>query len=126
MAIALAINLAMLAVAVAGGLVFDSRALLADAGHVLADAGSIVLALLAGWMATRPAPPSATGGFRRGEIIVALVNGVALVAVVVIVFVEAVSRLGAPPDVAGGGVLASACSGWPATSRTGAGASVAP
>lgn len=106
MAIALAINLAMLAVAVVGGLVFDSLALLADAGHVLADAGSIVLALVAGWMATRPAPPSATFGFRRGEIIAALVNGVALVAVALLVFAEAVSRLDAPPEVAGGGVLA--------------------
>ena len=43
MAIALAINLAMLAAAVAGWLAFDSVALLADAGHVLSDIGAIGL-----------------------------------------------------------------------------------
>ena len=106
MAVALAINLAMLAAAIAGGLVFDSLALLADAGHVLTDVGAIVLALVAGWMASRPAPASATFGFRRGEILAALVNGIALVAIAVIVIIEAVSRLDSPPDVEGAGVLA--------------------
>lgn len=106
MAIALAINAAMLAAAVAGGLVFDSLALLADAGHVLTDVGAILLALLAGWMAARPAPPHATFGFRRGEILAALVNGVLLLAVAVLVFREALSRLDSPPEVEGLGVLA--------------------
>ena len=106
MAIALAINVGMLAAAVAGGFLFDSLALLADAGHVLSDVGAIVLALVAGWMAMRPAPPRATFGFRRGEIIAALLNGVVLVVVAVLVFVEALDRLDAPPDVEGAGVLA--------------------
>ena len=106
MAAALAINLAMLAAAVAGGLLFDSLALLADAGHVLADVGAIVLALVAGWMATRPAPARATFGFRRGEILAALVNGILLAAIAVLVLVEAFSRLDSPPDVEGAGVLA--------------------
>ena len=106
MAVALAINLAMLAAAIAGGFVFDSLALLADAGHVLADVGAIVLALVAGWMATRAAPARATFGFRRGEILAALVNGVALVVIAVLVLVEGISRLGSPPDVEGAGVLA--------------------
>ena len=106
MAIALAINVAMLAVAVVGGLVFDSLALLADAGHVLTDVGAIVLALGAGWLAARPAPARATFGFRRSEILAALINGVALVAVAVLVFVEAGDRLRDAPDVDGLGVLA--------------------
>ena len=106
MAIALAINLVMLVVAVIGGIVFDSLALLADAGHVLADVGAIVLALVAGWMASRPAPARATFGFRRGEILAALVNGVVLAAIAVLVIVEALSRLDSPPDVDGAGVLA--------------------
>jgi len=103
---ALAINLAMLAAAIAGGLLFDSLALLADAGHVLTDVGAIVLALLAGWMAARPAPARATFGFRRGEILAALLNGVTLVAIAALVIAEAISRLDAPPDVDGLGVLA--------------------
>ncbi|MEA2497222.1 MAG: cobalt-zinc-cadmium efflux system protein [Thermoleophilaceae bacterium] len=106
MAIVLAINVVMLTAGVVGGIVFDSLALLADAGHVLADVGAIGLALFAAWMASRPSSPQRTFGFRRGEILAALFNGFTLVAVAVLVFVEAISRLDNPPDVTGGGVLA--------------------
>jgi cobalt-zinc-cadmium efflux system protein len=103
--IVLAINLAMLAAGIAGGIVFDSLALLADAGHVLTDVGAIGLALFAAWMAARPSGPQRTFGYRRTEIFAALVNGMTLVAVSVFIFIEAVVRLSDPPDVAGGGVL---------------------
>jgi cobalt-zinc-cadmium efflux system protein len=106
MTVVLLVNIAMLAAAIAGGLVFDSLALLADGGHVLADVGAIALALFAAWVASRPASPQRTFGFRRTEIIAALVNGVTLVAVSVFVFIEAISRMSNPPDVQGAGVLA--------------------
>ena len=102
----LLINVVMLAAGVVGGIVFDSLALLADAGHVLADVGAIGLALFAAWMASRPTSPQRTFGFRRTEIFAALANGVTLVAVSVFVFIEAVARMSDPPDVAGAGVLA--------------------
>jgi cobalt-zinc-cadmium efflux system protein len=105
MGLVLAINVAMLALGVAGGLVFHSLALLADAGHVVADVGAIGLALFAGWMARRPAGPQRTFGFRRGEILAALFNGFTLVAIAVFVFVAAVARLSDPPNVEGGGVV---------------------
>ena len=105
MRIVLIVNGAMLAAEIAGGIVFHSLALLADAGHVLADVAAIGLALFAAWMAARPAGPQRTFGFQRGEILAALANGVTLVAVAVLVFVEAVSRLSHPPDVQGAGVL---------------------
>jgi cobalt-zinc-cadmium efflux system protein len=105
MGVVLAINLAMLAAGIVGGIVFDSLALLADAGHVLADVGAIALALFAAWMASRPAGPQRTFGFRRTEIFAALANGVTLVAVSVFVFIEAVARMSDPPDVQGVGVL---------------------
>src|SRR4051812_44586205 len=81
MLIVLAINVVMLAVGIAGGIVFDSLALLADAGHVLTDVGAIALALFAAWLAARPSSPQRTFGFRRTEIFAALVNGMMLVAV---------------------------------------------
>ena len=103
--IVLAINLALLAAGIVGGIVFDSLALLADAGHVLTDVGAIGLALFAAWMAARPSGPQRTFGYRRTEIFAALVNGMTLVAVSVFIFIEAILRLSDPPDVAGGGVL---------------------
>src|SRR3954453_6602497 len=106
MAMALGINALLLVAGVVGALVFGSVALLADAGHVLSDVGAIALGLLAAAMATRPARGRRTFGFQRGEILAALVNGLLLVAVAVIVFVEAIGRLSDPPSVESGGVLA--------------------
>lgn len=102
---ALAINVAMLGAAVAGGILFDSLALFADAGHVLSDVGAIVLGLAAAGLATRGGGPRRTFGFHRGEVIAALVNGIALVALAVIIIVAAVGRLSDPPEVDAAGVL---------------------
>jgi cobalt-zinc-cadmium efflux system protein len=106
MGIALGINVLLLVAGVAGAIAFGSVALLADAGHVLSDVGAIALGLVAAAMATRPARGRRTFGLHRGEIIAALVNGLLLVAVAVLVFVEAIQRLSDPPAVEAGGVLA--------------------
>jgi cobalt-zinc-cadmium efflux system protein len=106
MLIALAINAAMLAAAVIGGLVTGSLALLADAGHVLSDIGAIALALLAALLAARSGGPRRTFGYQRTEVFAALANGLTLVAVAVGIVVAAVGRLGDPPAVEGGGVVA--------------------
>jgi cobalt-zinc-cadmium efflux system protein len=105
MAIALAINIGLVAAGVAGALLFDSVALLADAGHVLSDAASIGIGLAAAAMAARPARGRRTFGFHRTEIFAALVNGLVLAGVAVFVLVEAIGRLSDPPDVKGAGVI---------------------
>ena len=104
--VALAINLTLLAVGVAGGIVFDSVALLADAGHVLSDVAAVALGLFAARLATRPPSGSRTFGYHRTEILAALVNGLLLVAVAVLVIVEAADRFSDPPEVAAAGVIA--------------------
>jgi cobalt-zinc-cadmium efflux system protein len=106
MRVALAINAAMLAVALAGGLVFDSLALLADAGHVLSDFGAIALGLLAAGLAARGGASRRTFGLHRGEVLAALVNGIGLVAIAVLVAIAAIGRLSDPPEIEGAGVLA--------------------
>lgn len=90
---------------VVGGLVAGSVALLADAAHMLSDAGSIALALGALWLAGRPATGRLSFGWRRAEILAALANGIALVAIGLWVIVEAAGRLGDAPDVQGGTTL---------------------
>jgi len=89
----------------------DSLAVLADAGHMLSDAASLGLALGAVWLAARPATTQRSFGYRRAEILAALANGVALVAIAIWIFVEAGRRLQSPPDVLGGWVLAVGCVG---------------
>jgi cobalt-zinc-cadmium efflux system protein len=106
LAAALALVAAFLGVEVAAGLLAGSLALLADAGHMLSDAGSLGLALFAVWIAQRPATPERSFGYRRAEILAALANGVALVAVAVWIFVEAGRRFADPGEPLGGWMLA--------------------
>jgi cobalt-zinc-cadmium efflux system protein len=111
LAIVLAITASFTVVEVAGGLLTGSLALLADAGHMLSDNLSLGLALFAAWLAGRPATPERSFGFRRAEILAALANGVALVAISIWVFVEAISRFREPTEVLGVPMLAVAALG---------------
>jgi cobalt-zinc-cadmium efflux system protein len=111
LALALALTVAYTLVEVAGAIYTDSLALLADAVHMLSDNVSIGLALFAVWLAGKPATPERTYGYKRTEVLAALANGVVLVALAVWIFYEAVRRLGDPPDVLGGWMLAIALVG---------------
>jgi cobalt-zinc-cadmium efflux system protein len=101
----LALTVAYTGAEIVGGLLTGSLALLADAGHMLGDSAALALALGAAWLATRPSTPERSFGFRRAEILAALANGLALVAIAIWVFVEAVRRLDNPPRVLGGWML---------------------
>jgi cobalt-zinc-cadmium efflux system protein len=105
LALALGITAAYTVAEVVGGLLADSLALLADAGHMLSDNVALGLALFAIWLAAKPPTPERTFGYKRAEILAALVNGAALVAIALWIFVEAVRRLEEPPDVLGGLML---------------------
>jgi cobalt-zinc-cadmium efflux system protein len=87
------------------GLVANSLAVLADAAHMLSDAGALGLALFASWIASRPASAERTFGYLRAEILAALANGVALVALAIWIFVQAIDRLRDPPAPLGGWIL---------------------
>jgi len=111
LATALGLTLAFLVVEVAGAWWTGSLALLADAGHMLTDAGGLALALFAIWIGGRPPTPEKTYGYYRAEILAALVNGLALLAVAGGILWEAYQRLLAPPPVRGGPMLAIAAAG---------------
>jgi cobalt-zinc-cadmium efflux system protein len=93
------------------GWLAGSLALLADAGHMATDASSLGIALGALWLARRPPTPARSFGFGRAEILAALLNGLALVAVGAWIVVEAWRRLDDPPDVHAGWMLAVASVG---------------
>jgi cobalt-zinc-cadmium efflux system protein len=96
---------------VIGAFYTNSLALLADAGHMLSDVGALSLSLFAIWIAQKPATPKHTYGYYRTEILAALVNGSALVAISIYIFVEAYRRLLAPEPVIGGTVILIALGG---------------
>jgi cobalt-zinc-cadmium efflux system protein len=87
------------------GFGFGSLALLADAAHNVSDGAAIAIALLAAWAAGLPARGARTYGWRRAEVLAALVNGLGLVAISGVVMWQAAVRLGEPPAVNGAGVL---------------------
>ena len=92
-------------VEVVAGLVAGSLALLSDAAHMLTDAGAIALALVAARLAVRPPGGAFTFGLRRAEILSAQINGAVLLALALVIAVDAVRRLSDPPDVEGGLVV---------------------
>ena len=85
----------------AGGLISNSLALLADAGHMLSDVGALALSLFALWIAQKPATPQRTFGYYRTEILAALANAATLIAISVLIFVEAFKRFNSPEPVMG-------------------------
>jgi cobalt-zinc-cadmium efflux system protein len=101
---ALALTAGFMLAEVAGGLVANSLALLADAGHMLTDAGALALALAVAWWNARRAHDQ-TATHRRREAWAAAVNAVVLLAVCVGIVVEAVHRLQVPEPVATGVML---------------------
>lgn len=112
LAAALALTLAFAAVEAVAGVWSGSLALLSDAGHMLSDAAALALALGASWLARRPPSRRHTYGLVRAEVLAAFVNAGLMLVVVTAIAVEAVSRLQAPRDVAGGAVMAVAAAGF--------------
>jgi cobalt-zinc-cadmium efflux system protein len=111
LAVALALTASYTVVEVVGGVLADSLALLADAVHMLSDNIALAAALVAAWLAAKPATAGRTYGYKRAEVLAALANGVLLVALAIWIFIEAVMRLRDPGDVLGGWMLAIALVG---------------
>ena len=99
--VVLVITGAFMLVELAGGLIANSLALLADAGHMFTDVGAIALSLFALWFAQRPAGPAKTFGYLRFEILAALLNGATLIVLSVFIFIEAFQRFREPAIIDG-------------------------
>ena len=103
--IAMLLTGTFMAAEIIGGLISGSLALIADAGHMATDTAALALAWLAFRLSRRPADPSRSYGFHRGEVLAAFVNGIAMIALVIWILVEAIQRLYAPVEVLGGIML---------------------
>ncbi len=96
---ALVVTAAFMVAEVVGGLVSGSLTLLADAGHMLTDVAALGFSLLAMRLAERPPDAERTFGWVRLEILAALVNGAALLAISGLIVFEAWRRLQEPVSV---------------------------
>jgi cobalt-zinc-cadmium efflux system protein len=102
------LNLVLTVVEVAIGIIAGSLMLLADALHNFSDCGALVIALVARRIAGRKADRRFTFGYRRAELIGAVVNLTTLVIVGLYLAYEAVMRFIAPQPVEGGLVMIAA------------------
>lgn len=88
-----------------GGILTNSLALLSDAAHMLSDSVALGLSLAAIIWGEKAATADKTYGYKRFEILAALLNGIALVALSGYILYEAILRLSHPPLVIGKGMM---------------------
>ena len=98
---AVLVNILLTGAQVVGGLLSGSLSLVADALHNLNDAASLGIALVARRIARRPADSRRTFGYRRAEVIGALINLTTLIIVGLYLIYEAISRYFDPRPVEG-------------------------
>ena len=83
-----------------GGLLSGSLALLSDALHNLSDVMSLIISYYAHRLSHRPQNIRQTFGFKRAEILAALLNASVLIAVSVYLIIESVDRFLHPQAIA--------------------------
>jgi cobalt-zinc-cadmium efflux system protein len=100
--IALALNVAIVAMQAVFGFLSHSVALIADAGHNVTDVLSLILALGANMLAARPPTSKRTYGYRRTTILASLLNAVLLLITTGAIMYSAIDRFRDPVQVDGG------------------------
>lgn len=103
---AIAVNMLLTVVQIAGGIISGSIALIADAIHNLSDALALVIAFAARKIARRPANEQMSYGYGRAEIVAALINYTTLIIIGLYLTYEAIVRFYNPTTVDGWLVVA--------------------
>jgi len=98
---AIAINMLLTLAQVIGGIVSGSLSLIADALHNFSDASSLLIAYAARKIGRQPADQFKTFGYKRAEVIAALINLVTLVIVGLYLIYEATWRIFEPQVITG-------------------------
>ncbi len=98
---AIAINLLLTLAQIVGGIVSGSLALIADALHNFSDAASLLIAWVARRIGRQPPDRLKTFGYKRAEVVAALINLVTLVIIGLYLIYEALWRIYAPQVIEG-------------------------
>lgn len=95
------INILLTIAQIIGGIFSGSLSLIADALHNLSDAGAIVIAIVARKIARKPASSQMTFGFKRAEIIGALINSTTLIIIGMYLIYAAIEKYFNPQPIDG-------------------------
>ena len=104
-AIGTVLNVALVILQAAYGIIGNSMALLADAGHNLGDVFGLLLAWGASAAARKAPSLRYTYGFRSSSILAALANAIILLIAVGAIALEAIQRFNSPEPVAATSVM---------------------
>ncbi len=99
--VAIAVNMLLTLAQVIGGIVSGSLALISDALHNFSDAASLLIAVVARKIGCLPPDRFKTFGYKRAEVIAALINLVTLVIVGLYLIYEALWRVFEPQAIEG-------------------------
>lgn len=100
--IGIGMNMAFVIAETIAGFVYNSMALLTDAGHNLSDVASLVISLVAFWVANKRSSAVYTYGYKKTTVLAALVNAVILLVAIGVLGYESATRLFQPEPVNGG------------------------
>lgn len=95
------LNILITVVEILGGVFSGSLALLSDAFHNLGDSAAILLGYFAQLIGRHPETERRTYGYRRAEIISALLNSIFLIVISVFLIFEAAKRFSHPQPING-------------------------
>jgi cobalt-zinc-cadmium efflux system protein len=101
----LGLNVGLATALVVAGFVAHSLGLFAAAGDTVTDIAAVFVSLFAVRLARRSPTAQRSFGYHRSTILAAQANAAAILVVCVVIVVEGVRRLQAPPHVHGGVVL---------------------
>jgi cobalt-zinc-cadmium efflux system protein len=100
--IGIGLNVAFVLAETVAGFIYNSVALLTDAGHNLSDVASLLISLVAFWIAKRQSNAIYTYGYKKATVLAALANAVVLLIAVGVLGFESFRRLLNPEPVSGG------------------------
>lgn len=103
--IAILLNVGITVAQVVGGFISGSLALLSDALHNFSDVLALVISWFASKLAGRKQTARQTFGYKRAEILAALINAVSLIVIAFFLLKEAVERLGEPREIQSGLIM---------------------
>lgn len=90
---------AFAAIEAIGGWWANSLALMSDAGHMGADGLALGLGAFAAWVSDKPPTDQHTYGYGRAEVIGAWISSISILAIGIVIIVEAILRIKTPEVV---------------------------
>lgn len=91
---AVVLNVFITLAQVIGGLYSGSLALLSDAAHNFTDVIALLISYIANRLSKKPYSTQRTFGYKRAEIMAALINVVSIIVIALFIFIEGVQRIG--------------------------------